>query len=185
MEVAIPNSPVHSQSMISYPYGEIDSGYSCGFHTGLDIVPYGETPANPDIYSISNGIVVSVSNNPNQALGCNVVILDYATNNYFRYCHLVLNSISVTAGTMVNTYTKLGKMGDTGNTTGIHLHLEYSTSEEWNCANFLNPCNFLGIPNQDNLIINFSGSPVPPAYLRKKFPWVLYANKIRKRLDNK
>ena len=33
-------SPIHSEAMISYPYGVIDSGYSCGFHTGVDLVPH-------------------------------------------------------------------------------------------------------------------------------------------------
>ena len=34
------NLPVHSEQMISYPYGEVDPNYSCGWHTGVDIVPH-------------------------------------------------------------------------------------------------------------------------------------------------
>lgn len=67
-EVTISNSPVHSESMISYPYGEIDAGYTCGFHTGVDIVPHGTTGANPVIYPTYAGQVVYVNNDINNAL---------------------------------------------------------------------------------------------------------------------
>ena len=36
--VTISNSPFHETSRITYPYGVADSGYSCGYHTGVDIV---------------------------------------------------------------------------------------------------------------------------------------------------
>lgn len=50
--ITISNSPVHSESQISYPYGEINSRYSCGWHTGVDIVPYGTTGNNPILYPV-------------------------------------------------------------------------------------------------------------------------------------
>ena len=59
-EVTINNSPVHSQSIITYPYGIADSGYSCGYHTGLDSAPYGSTESNPMLYSVVSGEVVQV-----------------------------------------------------------------------------------------------------------------------------
>ena len=77
--VTIPNSPIHSDSIITYPYGITDSGYSCGWHTGLDFAPYGSTESNPLLYSVCTGTVVSVSLNPSQALGNNVLIKDTAT----------------------------------------------------------------------------------------------------------
>lgn len=49
-EVDLYNSPVHSDSIITYPYGIADSGYSCGWHTGLDFAPYGSTSTNPDLF---------------------------------------------------------------------------------------------------------------------------------------
>ena len=51
-EVTINNSPVHSDSIITYPYGVADSGYSCGWHTGVDIAPYGTTENNPVLYPV-------------------------------------------------------------------------------------------------------------------------------------
>lgn len=51
-EVTINNSPVHSDLIITYPYGVADSGYSCGWHTGLDFAPYGSTESNPVLYPV-------------------------------------------------------------------------------------------------------------------------------------
>ena len=42
--------PIHDEQMISYPYGVIDSGYSCGWHTGVDLVPHGSTENYPLLY---------------------------------------------------------------------------------------------------------------------------------------
>ena len=56
-----------------------------------------------------------------------------------------------------------------GNVTGRHLHLECATSQAWQCATFVNPCEKLGIPNQDDLIIKYDGSipPIPPTPTNK------------------
>ena len=50
---------------------------------------------------------------------------------------------------------------------------------------FLNPCTILGIPNVDNTVIHYDGTipPTPPTPTgtgkKTKFPWVLYARKLR------
>lgn len=85
-------------------------------------------------------------------------------------------------------------MGATGNVSGPHLHLECSNTQTWNCSTFVNPCNVLGIPNEDNLIINYDGSvtpeppptpePEPPVIFQKDlkgFNWSVYTKKIRNR----
>lgn len=80
-------------------------------------------------------------------------------------------------------------MGATGNVTGIHLHLELSTTMAWNYDTFLNPSTALGIPNVRGTIVKYDGTappPVPPTptptdNIKRKFPFVLYARKLRKR----
>ena len=78
------------------------------------------------------------------------------------------------------------KCGATGNVTGIHLHLEYASTQSWNCNTFLNPADELQIPNEIGTIVKYDGSipPTPPPPFRLKsshFPWVLYADKLRKK----
>lgn len=50
---------------------------------------------------------------------------------------------------------------------------------------YLNPADFLGIPNVEGTTAIYDGIPVPPTptyeRIKSKFPWVLYANKLRKK----
>lgn len=101
-------------------------------------------------------------------------------NEYWRYCHMVEGSLQVQVGDLVTTASQIGRMGDTGNASGIHLHLERATTYSWQCGTFLNPAVYLQIPNVDNTIVNYGNVPPTPSILRKtKFPWVLYARKLR------
>lgn len=97
------------------------------------------------------------------------------------------NSPAVSVGDIVTQNTIIGQMDSTGNVTGPHLHLECSTTQSWQCVTFVNPCDRIGIPNEDDLIIYYSGTPpIPPTPIhlpqRKKFPWVLYGRKLRKKI---
>lgn len=182
-EITINNSPIHNDAIITYPYGVADSSYTCGFHTGVDFAPYGTTEKNPWLYPVKKGRVVYTNTNANNSLGVQCQILD-DDGHYWRYCHMVLGSLQLKNGDIVDINTKIGRMGATGNVTGIHLHLESSTTQSWQCTTFLNPCTILGIPNIDNTIIKFNGEigpPEPPITIikKKKFKWVLYARKKR------
>ena len=186
-EVTINNSPIHGDSILTAVYGETGPNWS-RFHTGTDFAPYGSTPANPDLYSVCNGTVVNViTYTGSEALGNQIVIQDAATGNFWRYCHMNAPS-PLSIGDTVTTATKVGVLGATGNVTGPHLHLEYSTTSYWSYDTFLNPSDALGIPNARGTIVHFDGSVVPPEpptpteeIKTKRFPWVLYARKFRGR----
>ena len=80
-------------------------------------------------------------------------------------------------------------MGNTGNSTGTHLHLEASTTQAWQCSSFVDPCQPLGFPNERGTIVHWDGTippepPEPPTPTEKKktkFPWAVLTNKMRKR----
>lgn len=172
-EVTTNKSPLHIKCEVGYPYGVQDSSYSCGYHTGTDFPESGTNEQNPDLYSVvENGIVVYIYNestaHEGPALGNQVQIQDLETGNFYRYCHLLHNSILVTVGQRVNLQTKLGKMGNTGNSTGTHLHLELSITQNWICGNFLNPVLPLGIPNERGTIVYYEESPTPPVPTKSK-----------------
>lgn len=183
-EVTIYNSPVHSDTTFSAVFGESGSMWSCGFHTGDDFIPYGSTGTNPDIYPVFDGEVVQISTTG--ALGYMVCVKD-SLDRYWRYCHMVAGSIAVTQGQQVTTNTKLGVMGATGNVTGIHLHLECSSTLAWNCNTFFNPSTVLGIPNERGTIIHYGGTPPPPppppliknTNNAKKWGWFKMIKKVR------
>ena len=187
-EVTINNSPVHSDTILTAVYRETGPNWS-RFHTGTDFAPYGSTPARPILYSVCNGTVINViTYTGTQLLGNQIIIQDDDTGYYWRYCHMT-NPSPLSIGDRVNTNSIVGQMGDTGNATGVHLHLEYSTTSGWDYDSFLNPSDALGIPNVRGTIVHFNGTtpPEPPepepteSIKKKKFPWVLYARKFRKR----
>lgn len=168
-EVTINNSPVHSQSILTAVYGETGPSWA-RFHTGIDFAPYGTTPANPELYSVCNGTVYSKTFD--NTLGNQILIQD-DTGKYWRYCHMK-DPTTLNVGDRVSTQSQVGIMGDTGNVTGIHLHLEYATTPTWNYDTFLNPATALGIPNERGTIVNYEGT------LKKKNNWKYYMLRKKK-----
>ena len=57
-EVTINNSPIHSDAILTAVVGETGSSWA-GYHTGTDFAPYGNTPTNPNLYSVCSWTVDS------------------------------------------------------------------------------------------------------------------------------
>lgn len=183
-EVTINNSPIHSDSIITACYGETGEHWSA-MHTGSDFAPYGTTPSNPDLYSVCTGAVVDkITYTGSQLLGNQIVIQDLVTGYFWRYCHMQ-NPSPLDVGMRVYTTTKVGNLGATGNVTGPHLHLEYSSVSYWDSTRtkFFNPLTELGIPDERGTIVHYGGPPPqPPTTLKKgTFNWTIYARKLRDR----
>ena len=177
-EVTINNSPVHSDSILTAVYGETGPSWA-RFHTGIDFAPYGSTGTNPDLYSVCNGEVIQKTYD--SSLGNLILIRDSSTGNYWRFCHMQSPS-PLNVGDSVTPLTKVGVMGDTGNVTGIHLHLEYATTSTWNYDTFLNPATALGIPNERGTIVHYDYiPPTPVSFKKSKFPWAIYSRKLREK----
>lgn len=128
------NVPVSTNGMrwpvdevkISSPYGPRNLFGSYNFHTGLDIDPPYGTP----IYSVADGIV-SLVENPGPTCGVAVFIEHNVDGTKFTsvYCHMALGSPTVTAGQTVKKGDFVGNIGQTGLTTGPHLHLEIRVAD--------------------------------------------------------
>ncbi|MBN8194103.1 M23 family metallopeptidase [Bacillus sp. NTK074B] len=85
-------------------------------HKGIDIA----RPSDRTIKSVDNGRVVSAGWDDG-GYG-NKVVIDHGNGYKTIYAHL--SSISVSAGQTVERGQKLGIMGETGEATGVHLHIE-------------------------------------------------------------
>lgn len=72
--VTISNSPFHATSRITRVFGYVSSSYSCGYHTGVDLVSSGDLT----IYPPFDGQVTQVNNTPSASLGVNVQMRDGA-----------------------------------------------------------------------------------------------------------
>lgn len=92
------------------------------FHNGIDLVP---SPCNNnEILAFADGIVTSVQKTGVQyGTGC-YVRLKHNNGLYTLYYHLKSGSVCVNVGDKVVKGQKLGIIGTTGQSTGLHLHFQ-------------------------------------------------------------
>lgn len=91
--------------------------YFYWYHNGIDIaVPWGR--GMPPIYATSSGTIVRSGWDP-WGLGLHVVI-NHGNGYTSTYGHL--SRLNVGYGTQVSKGQRIGLMGNTGNSTGPHLH---------------------------------------------------------------
>lgn len=110
-----------SEGVITQHYGP-SSYYSTGMHSGIDIASLGGKAVPIKAYKA--GTVVNAGWNGDYG---RCVIISHGKDADGRelqtlYAHL--SSIGVTKGQEVSQGQQIGKMGTTGNSTGVHLHFE-------------------------------------------------------------
>ena len=106
----------------------------------MDLV--GKTSTN--IYSVCNGVVIMASSLYG-AYGKAIKIKDSITGKIFLFAHL--SKIYVKKGEQVTRATKIGVMGNTGNSIGPHLHIEMRTAEDkYGVVEDISK--YMGIPNK-------------------------------------
>lgn len=76
----------------------------------------------------------------------NYVIIQHTDGNYTLYGHLYENSITVKAGDSVEQGQVIGKMGNSGNSTGTHLHFEIREGQNSSEAR-VDPLDYISIDN--------------------------------------
>ena len=113
--------PFRNEWAITQRYGE---KITSSFHTGID---YG-CPFGTPILASADGEVKYAQWNVS-GYG-NVVIIQHSSDRSTLYAHL--SDISVTVGKYVRQGELIGHSGNTGNSTGPHLHFEART--KWNHA---------------------------------------------------
>lgn len=91
-------------------------------HLGVDFTPGAGVP----IQIIADGVVREVVTGDNGGCGVNVTI-DHMIDGRLvssKYCHMQVGSVQVRAGQRVKVADIVGRVGNTGVSTGAHLHLE-------------------------------------------------------------
>lgn len=156
-------------------------------HRGLDIATVGSKP----VYSMLKGIIHSKGTDSSQ--GNWVVIYDNNPSSpFYGYATLYMHLASpplMPVGSIIEKGQYVADEGTTGQSTGIHLHVEMQDLNRWGGqwhwsyvqSDYLDPTVFMGIDNIYGTTWIYDGTPyVPPSSNKKhKFPWVLYAKKIR------
>lgn len=86
------------------------------FHKGLDIA---NARQGDPVVATADGKVVTAGYDPSYG---NMVILQHPNGYYTRYGHM--QSLSVRKGQVVKKGARIGKIGNTGLSTGAHVHYE-------------------------------------------------------------
>jgi len=135
--------PLRGGIRVTCPFGK-KGNWTAGWHIGVDMV--GREDAR--IYAITTGKVQSV-NAKSRSYG-NHVLVQHNDGTVSLYAHL--SEVWVKAGDVIDLDTALGKIGASGNATGVHLHLEVHKesyhypprgSAKENCRWLLDPMEWL------------------------------------------
>ncbi|QNE75968.1 peptidoglycan DD-metalloendopeptidase family protein [Streptomyces finlayi] len=110
--------PVSSYT-ITATFGQAGSMWSSGQHTGLDFA----TQAGAPVKAVHGGTVTSAG--WHTSYGYHTVI---ELDNGMEVTYSHQSSLNVSAGQKVNTGDIIGRAGSTGNSSGVHLHLEVHTA---------------------------------------------------------
>ena len=130
------NIPLTGKFQVTCEYKR-KGNWACGWHTGIDLV------GDDKIYSSCDGKVVKIGYD--KSYGNYIVVRNNVDGKYHWFCHL--SKISAKEGIPVSRTTIIGIMGNTGNSTGKHLHFEIRNSSN-NYADNSNPADYMGIPNK-------------------------------------
>lgn len=106
-------------------------------HSGQDFA----VPVGTKVEAVNSGTVVKAGPNgagDGPAYG-NAVVIKHSNGTYSQYAHL--SKVNVYVGEKVKTGEKIALSGNTGNSSGPHLHFEIRTSPNYGSA--INPVAFL------------------------------------------
>lgn len=112
-----PAQPVKNPR-ITQQYGKPNTRYKAGRHTGLDL----GMPVGTQLFSIVDGTVIDTSFDKSYG---NKVVIEYVCDGVKYqdwFCHL--DKAEVVKGQAVKAGQAIAKSGNSGNSTGPHLHLE-------------------------------------------------------------
>lgn len=119
-----PAAPSADESDLKIPDGRVSSAFGwrhdpltgiLQFHRGIDVAQaYGQ-----DVSAAAAGRVVFAGDHG--AYGT-MVVIDHPAGRQTRYAHLSVSGVRV--GELVDTGQVIGKSGDSGRSTGPHLHFE-------------------------------------------------------------
>lgn len=130
--VSRPDGALAGSGNFSWPTtGYISQGY-WGGHPAIDVAGWLGAP----VTASDAGYVVLAGGGWNSGYG-NYAIIDHGNGFTTLYAHL--NSVFVKPGETVSRGQQVGTMGNTGNSTGAHLHFEIRNNDvPYNPAGYLN-----------------------------------------------
>lgn len=182
---------INQEFTVTGAWGEQRPGH---IHAGVDLASVGTGSVPQPIYSMSDGEVIRVDQtDTGTGYGALCIVWNHSNNDLWLYGDLSDNMVVAVVGTTIQQGQMIGYEGNPSGTasTGLHVHMEKENQPDgifkFGYNNSIDPLAGTGIANVvystsgDTYI--YDGTPVPPTPTeeKKKFPWVLYARKLRER----
>jgi murein DD-endopeptidase MepM/ murein hydrolase activator NlpD len=115
-------------------YRKIGRHWSRGYHTGIDYA----VPVGTDVLAVADGVI----ENANWGKSYGTQLVQKLDGGWFIYAHL--SSALVKPGDKVTAGQVIAKSGNTGNSTGPHLHAELRSGPKWSTSTDLDPYLLIG-----------------------------------------
>ncbi len=119
---------------MSQAYGVKSNKYKIGFHDGVDFA----CPVGTPVYAARRGVVTA--NNWGADYGKHIVqrrTYPLRTKNYLVYAHM--SKVIVKPGQKISKGQLIGLSGNTGRSTGAHLHFGERDGARWSTSKPVNP----------------------------------------------
>jgi len=121
--------------LVNSPFGYRAFGDNKRFHAGIDLAPKVKGVDGDEVYAVGDGIVRAAKIDPN-GYGMYLII------EHAGYCSLYahLRSRNFNLGDSVKEGAIIGEMGNSGGSTGTHLHFEIrecAFSDFWKKTNLI------------------------------------------------
>ncbi len=118
---------------ITTPYGKKGKMWSRGYHTGIDVA----CPVGTDIIAVADGKIEKA----NWGSSYGVQLVQKVDGGWVIYAHL--SKALVKAGDKVVKGQHIAESGNTGNSSGPHLHFEMRDNIRWSAGKDINPAAIL------------------------------------------
>jgi len=147
--------PIKEKELIvTSPFGYRTLNGKKSFHKGIDLIGANKS-IKSEIVAFEDGEVTRIINKGEKGGTACSVRIKHEGGYYTFYTHLKNESIVVKKGNKVKKGQKLGIIGNTGNTTGVHLHFQI---DEGDGKNPINPADYV-----------FSNKPLPMIRIPDKY----------------
>ena len=118
---------------ITTAYKKLGKMWSKGYHTGVDFA----VPVGTDVLAVADGKIEAA--NWGAAYGTQLV--QKVEGGWVIYAHL--SKALVKAGDKVKKNQHIGESGNTGNSSGPHLHFEMRDNIRWSAGKDIDPAKVL------------------------------------------
>ncbi len=118
---------------VTTPYHKAGKMWSKGYHTGVDFA----APVGTDIIAVADGKIEAA----NWGASYGTQLVCKVEGGWVIYAHL--SKALVKAGDKVTKGQHIGESGNTGNSSGPHLHFEMRDNIRWSAGKDIDPAKIL------------------------------------------